>query len=471
MTQQGIDPIPAPTAIPAVIAPDYRARESDRAEPAEGGSYRWWVVFMLWFVCFLNNGDRQAIASIFPKLSSLYGFDKFQLGLIGSAFAWVYAFGSPVAGYVGDRLNRKNLILGGCFFWSLVAMTTGWCTKLWQFILARMLVGVGETVYFPASMSLISDYHGPRTRSKAMSFHQSSVYAGSIMGSWITAWIAQYYRWQLGFYFFGGCGIALSIVLFAFIREPKRGRMDESPVAAATIPPTGQPNLEPALAPLSVTEVASTVFTKPTVILLLLTFMGANFVSTIFMTWTPTYLVEKFHFTLASAGLSGSAFILVACAFGSPLGGILADHLSNRFLGGRMMVQAAGLLFGSAFVFLIGTTNNVTTLLLSMICFGFGKGLYDSNIFASIYDVVDARARSTAAGLMNTIGWGGGALGPVVVGYVAKHGPGTDMQNMSRAIAYTGIIYIVGSALLLIVAFLTIHRDCIHANAFPADSV
>src|SRR5215813_8074396 len=95
----------------------------------DSGSFKWWVVFMLWMICFLNNGDRQAISAIFPKLSALYGFNKFQLGLIGSSFAWVYAFGSPIAGYVGDRLKRKNLILGGCFFWSAITMATGLCSK------------------------------------------------------------------------------------------------------------------------------------------------------------------------------------------------------------------------------------------------------------------------------------------------------------------------------------------------------
>ena len=191
----------------------------------------------------------------------------------------------------------------------------------------------------------------------------------------------------------------------------------------------------------------------------MLAFLCANFVSTIFMTWTATFLVEKFHFTLSAAGFSGTAFILIACAVGSPTGGIIADRLSRKILGGRVLVQASGLLFASLFVFLIGTTTHVSTLLMSMICFGFGKGLYDSNIFASIYDVVDARARSTAAGLMNTIGWGGGALGPLAVGWIAKHGHGTELQNMSHAIASTGLVYIISSILLLLVPVYAIRRD------------
>src|SRR5207244_979383 len=112
-------------------------------------------------------------ASIFPKLHDEFGFDKFQLGLIGSAFMWVYAIGGPLAGYVGDRVRRKDLILGGCLFWSLVTVTTAWCTKLWQFVTVRALEGFGETFYFPASMAVVSDYHPPRTRSTAMSLHQS----------------------------------------------------------------------------------------------------------------------------------------------------------------------------------------------------------------------------------------------------------------------------------------------------------
>src|SRR5260221_177229 len=145
---------------------------------APGPCYKWWVVFMLWFICFFNYADRQAIFSVFPKLKEEFHFDKVQLGLIGSAFMWVYALGAPVAGYIADRVRRKDLILGGCLFWSAITLLTGWCRQLWHFVTVRALEGLGETFYFPASMSLVSDYHGRETRSRAMSFHQSSVYAG-----------------------------------------------------------------------------------------------------------------------------------------------------------------------------------------------------------------------------------------------------------------------------------------------------
>jgi len=407
---------------------------------------------MLWFVCFFNYADRQAIFSVFPKLKEEFGFDKVQLGLIGSAFMWVYAAAAPIAGFVSDRLRRKTLILGGCAFWSLVTVTTGWCSRLWHFVTVRALEGFGETFYFPASMSLISDYHDTRTRSRALSFHQSSVYVGTIGGSWLGAWFAEHMGWRTGFYFFGAAGLVLALFLWRFLREPRRGE------AEATVP------AEKAV-PLSLKETGSMIFRTPMVVMLMLVFMGANFVATIFLTWTPTFLVEKFHFRLTMAGFSGSMFIHLASAFSAPLGGMLADFLSQRLAGGRMLVQAIGLAVGSIFVFIIGTTNEVATLLVAMTCFGFCKGLYDSNIFASVYDAIEPRARASAAGVMNAVGWGGGALGPLAVGVLAKYGRRpTEIDNMSEAIAYCGAIYLVGAVLLGLTIVFFAKRDILRSR-------
>ena len=413
-----------------------------------GPSYKWWVVVMLWLVCFFNYGDRQAIFSVFPKLKEEFGFDKVQLGLIGSAFMWVYAVGAPLAGFVGDRVRRKDLILGGCVFWSWVTMMTGWCGRLWHFVGVRALEGFGETFYYPASMSLVSDYHDARTRSRAMSFHQSSVYVGTIAGGWLGAWFAERSGWRTGFYCFGGAGMALALALYFFLREPRRG---EAEAAAGKEP-------EPA-PPLALRELGGAIFRNPLVFVLMGVFLGANFVATIFLTWTPTFLVEKFHFKLTAAGLSGSVFIHLASALSVPLAGWLADRWARRRAGGRMLVQALGLLGGAGFVFLVGTTNRVDVLLGAMTVFGFCKGFYDSNIFASLFDVVEPRARATAVGIMNTVGWGGGALGPVAVGWVSQHGRhATEMENMSEAIAFCSVIYLAGAVLLFAAVFFLTKR-------------
>jgi MFS family permease len=410
-----------------------------------GPNYKWAVVAMLWFVCFFNYADRQAIFGVFPVLQKEFGFSKADLGLIGSAFMWVYAAGAPFAGFIGDRFRRKDLILGGCFFWSLVTMMTGWCSKVWHFVTVRALEGFGETFYFPSSMSMLGDYHNADSRSRAMSFHQSSVYAGTILGSWLGAWFAEHHGWRVGFYFFGGAGLILSIILYRFLLEPARGQAEsETPLAEA----------KP-----SVGEVLAAVFRTPTALLVMAAFMGANFVAAIFLTWTPTFLVEKFQFKLTAAGLSGSVFIHLASALAVPIAGWVSDVLARKFPGGRMMTQAMGLIVGAGFVYMVGFTQDKTTLIVAMTLFGICKGFYDSNIFAALYDVVPPRARGTAAGIMNTVGWGGGAIAPWWFGKFAMRPGHTEVENMSRAISTVSILYVVAAALLLTAAFVTAKRD------------
>jgi MFS family permease len=200
-------------------------------------------------------------------------------------------------------------------------MTTGWCSKLWHFVTVRAFEGFGETFYFPASMSLTSDYHTRTTRSRALAFHQSSVYAGTILGSWLGAWLAEQYGWRVGFYFFGGLGMVLALALYGCLREPQRG---EAEFASGGLRRTASPRGH--RSPSTKLSAPSSLAAAP---LLMLAFVCANSVATVFLVWTPTFLVEKFQFRLSTAELSGTVFIHLASALAVPLAGFLADQLCD----------------------------------------------------------------------------------------------------------------------------------------------
>lgn len=411
------------------------------------GREKWVVLGMLWVVCLLNYADRQAISSLFPLLERDFGFTKAQLGLIGSAFMWVYAASAPFAGYAGDRHSRKGLILGGCLFWSLMTAATGWCGRVWEFVAARALIGLGESVYFPAAASMLSDFHGPRTRSTALSFHQSAVYIGTIAGGWIGALLAEKFGWRWAFYGFGGAGIVVALLLWLRLREPSR---EGSKGSAA-------PDQDDRRGML---QTFRSLLSRPGVLLLMAAFACANAVGSIFLIWAPTFLYEKFHLGLVAAGFSAVAAIQLASAVSAPLSGILADRLSITISGSRMLVQAVALMAGSFCVVLVGLAPSIGALLAAMVCFGFCKGAYDGGIFASVFDLVGPNERASVAGLMNLLGWGGGALGPVAIGLAATYGAGTQMERMSGAIAWSGLAYLAAAG-CIITAFTIYRRDSV----------
>ncbi|MBI1896059.1 MAG: MFS transporter [Acidobacteria bacterium] len=388
-------------------------------------AYKWSVVAMLWFVCFFNYADRQAIFSVFPLLKSEMALSDVQLGVVGASFMWVYALMGPLAGMVGDRLSRKSVILGGLVFWSLITVATALSRTYWHLVLFRALEGLGEAFYFPASMSLVSDYHGRDTRSRAMSLHQSSVYAGTIAGGTVAGFLGEHYGWRSSFYLFGSLGLVLGLVLIVLLREPARGQADEIHAASSR----GR-------------EALAAIFGVRMVWTLVAVFVGANFVAMVFLTWMPSFLYRKFSMSLSMAGLSGTAYLQIASVLGVISGGVLADRLARRHRGGRMMAQAVGLFAGVPFLFLTGWTVSVPVLVLAMSGFGYFKGLYDANIWASLYDVVKVEHRATAVGFMNSIGWLGAGFAPVVVGAASQR------VGLSACISATAGIYLLVGLLL-----------------------
>ncbi len=188
--------------------------------------YKWRVVAMLWWIAFFNYADRQAIFSVFPLLEKEMHLSAVELGLLGSSFAWIYGLCSPVAGAIVDRIRRKTAILGGLHLWSVICMATAAARGFGALLMFRAAEGMGEAFYFPASVSLIGDYHKPETRSRALSFHQTSVYVGTIAGGAFAGLIGERYGWRWSFVVFGALGIALGLALRSFLIEPPRGASD-----------------------------------------------------------------------------------------------------------------------------------------------------------------------------------------------------------------------------------------------------
>jgi len=417
--------------------------------------YKWWVVAMLWLISFFNYADRQAIFSVIPLIEREMSLTPVQIGILASAFAWVYGLSAPLAGMIIDRVKRKTAIIGGLHAWSLICMATVLSTNFRHLVFWRAAEGLGETFYYPASMSLISDYHGRDTRSRAMGLHQTSVYVGTIGGGFFAGLIGQYYGWRLSFIVFGGLGILLGFVLTRFLVEPVRGAADVADAAATrgAHAPISTTAVKPGRG-LSLPAFLQLVARTPTLLCLMGAFMCANFVAVVLLSWMPKFLYDKFHMGLAMAGLTATIFVQLASMAGAPIGGWLADTLRRRTPRGRMAVQMIGVLGGAPFVALCGLTPSVGMLILALTVWGFFKGLYDANIFASVFDVVRPEARGTAAGFMNAVGWlAGGGSAPIVIGIIAQR------ESLGLAIALASTVYVAAGLLLLIGIVFFVKRD------------
>ena len=421
-----------------------------------GPNYKWWVVGMLWFICFFNYADRMAINAVSTVLKKEFHFDNEQFGLIASAFMYVYALSSPFAGQIGDRFPRKLLILGGLFVWSAVTGATAFCRSLYQFVFVRATEGLGETFYFPATMSLVADYHTKKTRSLAMGLHQTSVYAGTIGGTTLAGLLAESYGWKSPFMVFGVCGIVLGLLLAVFLREPSRNeaeRLELAPGEKEIPPPTAIPIPEiPGRTDLH----ADRALADPG-------FFWCELGRPCLHDLDAELPEREFRNEFGKGRICVDLLSANGQRCRHHVGGRLADRARRRLPGGRILTQALGATMGIPFIYFAGRTTQSQELIVYLTLIGLAKGIYDANIWASMYDVVHPTRRATMLGLANMIGWFGAGCGTYGFGLAtARWG-----ISMGQALSSTAIIYAIVAILLFFAGIVTAGRDVRRSVSTP----
>ncbi len=302
------------------------AHGSIRERLGSNRHYPWLVVGLLWFCGFFNYADRQAVFSVFPLIKKEFHLDNTTVSLLGSAFMLVYAVASPFTGYVVDRISRRWLIASGLALWSLICAATAFSRNFGQLVFFRAAEGLGESFYFPASMSLLADYHSRRTRSRALGIHQTSVYLGTAGGAALAGFLSRRQGWRSPFWVLGLTGTVYAAFLILSLIEPVRGQAGGE---TAEADPRQREEMSPTRAvsaPLSA-KIARLMSNRAAV-LLFAVFVGANFVAATFLTWLPTFIFEAFDVGLHNASFT-STFWPLASLPGALLGGFAADRAAR----------------------------------------------------------------------------------------------------------------------------------------------
>ncbi|MEI8070274.1 MAG: MFS transporter [Planctomycetota bacterium] len=362
----------------------------------------WMVVALLVPVALLNYLDRQMLATM---KTSVMG-DILDIGndanwgrMLGQ-FKWVYAFLSPVGGYIADRFGRRMTICGSLLAWSLVTWATGHVTTYEGLLVTRSLMGISEAFYIPAALALIADYHPARTRSSAVGVHQMAIYLGVIVGGF-GGFVAEHPQlgWRLAFNACGLIGVIYSVPLFLLLRD-RRGT-DGSRAAAGGV-------LE------SVRELLS----NGSFILLVLYFTLPALAGWVVRDWMPAIFQDQFHLTQGRAGVWATLPWQLAAIVGAGVGGWLADRWMDQTQRGRIYVSAIGMALIIPGIFGVGNAGTLTMAIALLSLFGIGWGFFDSNNMPLLAQITRPGLRATGYGIMNLVSiscggladWGFGVL-------------------------------------------------------------
>ncbi len=360
---------------------------------------RWTVLALIFTGIVISYVDRGNLGIAASAIMRDFRFQPDAMGMLLSAFFWTYAPMQIVSGWLVDRFNVNHVYAAGFFVWSIATLITGSISTAAELLLLRLILGVGESVAYPAYSKIISANFPEHHRGLA----NGLIDAGSKIGPAVGVLLGGLFMAQAGWrVFFWAMGFASLLWLVPwFIWAPK----DQ---VAELIDKLPTPSIGRILSFRAAWG----------------NYMGllcANYVWYFIVLWLPTYFVNERHYSPSQMAILGSLpFWSVAAA--SSVGGWLADRVIVR--GGqpvrvRKTFIAGGLLFSTLILpAAMVKEQTVSLILLSLGCFAFG--FFSSNHWALAQTLSGPLASGKWTGLANALGNIPGILAPWFTGWVVR---------------------------------------------------
>jgi MFS family permease len=391
--------------------------------------FSWWLVALLWVAALLNYLDRQVIFSVFPLLQKEFRLDDIQLGLLGTAFLWVYGILSPVAGYIADRFGKRRTILFSLLVWSTVTWMTGHTHSFSQLLWTRGLMGISEAFFLPAALAWVAENHQDRTRALATGLFMSGNYVGIVTGGVGVGggWMGDHFGFRFAFIVLGVFGISYTVVLWLLTR--------------------GRDGSESGHQEASLLNSLRDVFRLRSFLFLTGIFAAVSTANWVAYAWLPLHLYERHHMTLANAGFTATFYVQVGAFAGILLGGVIADRWVIRSHRGRVWTQALGLAAAAPFLFVVGGISSWPFLIASLIVFGIGRGTFDSNAMPILCQIAPPSLRATGYGIFNCAGCIAGGVMTVFAGWIKGH------VGLSIAFQFAAVMWVTSAIALALLRF------------------
>lgn len=367
-----------------------------------------WILLVVYVFNFI---DRQIVNILAEPIARDLELSDTQIGLMtGLAFALFYTvLGIPIARFA-DRptTSRPRLIAVALGVWSAMTALCGLAQNFWQLLLARIGVGVGEAGCTPPAHSLISDMVAPEKRASALAFYSLGIPVGTLLGMVIGGTLADVVGWREAFVVVGLPGVALALVVWFVLKDPRRADAAAQLRAMSSAPA------------LPLRQALAEVMGSRAYLLLLFAGSAAAFLAYGKTTWTTIFFQRTHAMTPGEVGLWFGLISGIGGALGTWLGGYLADRFGAKSRRHVLTAPAVGMTLSIPLA--IAAYHAPSWPLALVLLFGpqVFNSLYYGPTYSAAQGLVPLRARAIAAACLlffqNLIGLG---LGPLFFGMLS----------------------------------------------------
>lgn len=379
------------------------------------------LVILLGAAVFLNYVDRGAIAVAAPLMKGELGLTATEFGTAVSAFFWIYAPVQLVVGWLCDRFSVYRLLAWGVILWAASTLLMGFVGGFLSLLVLRVILGVGESIVFPASGKIIARHVPPEGRGLANAWCAAGIALGPAIGTLAGGMILASLGWRAIFVAFG---LATLIWLLPWQRV-----VDALPKVEAA-------DRE---APFPVRRLLQ----KWSLWAMGIGHACGNYGFYFLLAWLPLYLVQErglsirdmtLMATLGYAAQAAAAFALGALSDGWTRSG-RSEAVMRRWLLALGQLLMAGCIVG------IGLSEDMvwTTILLCLA--GVASASLSTNLYSVAQMFAGPRASGTWIGIQNAVGNISGILQPIIAGILIDRSGYDGAFYLAAGVAAFGTLW------------------------------
>jgi MFS family permease len=359
----------------------------------------WFSVVVLFAINILNFYDRHVPGALVEPMRKEFHLNDAQIGLLTSAFIWIYAIVGVPLGRIADSASRKKLLAWGVVIWTALTASAGLATTYALLLVSRVGVGVGEAACAPAATSWLGDLFPPAKRSRVLALFMLGIPVGGALGFFFSGPIAQAYGWRAAMVFAAAPAMLLVPALL-LLHEPQRGASEigRVPLATASI---------------------WSVLRIPTLWWIIASGVFLNFNLYAIGTFLPAFLSRVHGLSLAQSGFATGVVYLFGGVCGGLIAGYLGDSIVHRRKDGRLLYAAVLAVFAVPFA-CVGILQPVGSLYVAMVflaltyCF---LTTYYGLVYSAIQDIVAPNQRGSAMAIyFMAMYMCGASFGPLLIG-------------------------------------------------------
>ena len=356
-----------------------------------------WLVALLVLAMFINYADRGSLSVAAPVLKDRLAINNSQMGLLLSAFFWTYALAQPFAGAIAQRYDVRYVLAGGLALWACATFFSGLAGSFVVLFGLRTLLGLGESVIFPANASIISRMP-EHLRGRVNGCISAGMALGPSVGTLVSGLILATWGWRAVFL---ALGVVSLLWLVPWLTVPKLDAADDRAARATTVPAFAEILRQRSLWGAAIGHFC------------------ANYQYYLLLTWLPIFLVKSLHFSLiAMAWIGAGVFAMQSLA--SIVGGTISDAMIRRGSSatlvrkGFVLTGAGGCGIALLFAGLAPPQWAVFWLVMA----GVAQGLISPMVFTIGQTLSGPNAGGRWMGVQNLIGNFAGISAPIITGFI-----------------------------------------------------